>query len=106
MKETITKEQVKEYINKNFGVFFVDALAKYVKDVIFPQPDNESDEEHQTALEEYREELKQLIWEAVSNGVLEYLRDGDGEAVSIICKELSAHFALREPSITISFKND
>ena len=90
----ITKEQMQEYIQKNFDTFFVEGLAKYVKDVMLADLSKES-------IEEYREELKHLIWEAISHGVKSYLEEYNGEAVKIIASELVDSFRYKRFSIVV-----
>ena len=94
MKKEITKEDVQDYISLNFDSFFVDALAKYVKDVIFPNKDNSEEE-----IKDYRDEIKQLIWEGISHGTKEYLEEYDGEAVKIISREFLKEIGNKEISI-------
>lgn len=90
----ITREQVREYINKNFDSFFVEALAKYVYDVICP-PEGRDEE----SMQEYRTELKNLIFDAISAGVKEYLNECEDEAIKIISEKFFEKFSNREISI-------
>lgn len=91
----ITKEQVQEYIHKNFDTFFVSGLAQYVKDTMCVGA-NEED------MKELRSEIKQLIFESISNGVKEYLQEYDGEAVKIISKQFLEELAYKKISITFN----
>ncbi len=98
-EEKITKQQVQDYISENFDSFFVDALAKYIRDVIFPEPKNEED------VEEYREELKQLVWDGISNGFSKYLssdyHEGGKELSSAIAQALLEDLFSRKVSIKL-----
>lgn len=96
-KIKITIEQVKEYIEDNFSAFFVEALAKYVKDVICPNATTTQEE-----MQEYRNELKFLIRDGICDGVKEYLREYEGEAVEIIANQFLKQFSDKE--ISINFK--
>ncbi len=51
--------------------------------------------------EEYNDDLKQLIWEAVAKGVKDYLKEYEEEAVKIIAKEFLEHFSNKDISINI-----
>lgn len=92
----ITKEQVQEYISKNFDTFFVEALAKYIKDVMFI--DNPSNE----VIEDYREEFKQLIWDGIAHGTKSYLEDNEAESFKILSKEFLNYFSKKDISISFT----
>ena len=88
----ITQKQFEEYMDKNWDQHFYMALVEAIKENLFPNAE---------ASKEYREELKQLIWEAVSHGVKSYLEDYNGEAVKIITKEFLEGFSERDISLHI-----
>jgi hypothetical protein len=90
----ITKEQVQEYIHKNFYSFFVEALAKYVRDIMCKGATEED-------MKDLKTELKDLIFDAISYGVKNYLNDHENEAIQIISDKFLERFSDKE--ITISF---
>ncbi len=65
-KEIITKEQFNQYLDENWNEHFFKALVQCVKDELFS-------EEDRVSKEEYRNELKQMVWEACKEGIKEYL---------------------------------
>lgn len=90
----ITEEQIKKYINKNWNNCFVLGMAKFVRDAMFSKQTDED-------MEDYRQELKDLIFEAISDGVKTYLEQHDAEAMGIIGSSLSN--ALENKKITVRF---
>ncbi len=78
----ITKEQVREYIDENYNEFFVDALTKYVKEVIFDESASLDDRS------EYRKEVKDLIYDGVKHGTLEYLEKNGDSYMRTVAEEL------------------
>ncbi len=90
----ITKEQFNEYLNENWNEHFHKALVECVKESLFPVIEAER-------LKEYRKELKQLIWEAVSDGVKTYLDAHDEETIDIIAKGFSERLAEKTITFTL-----
>lgn len=91
----ITKEQFNDYMEENWNEHFHGALLQCVREQLFPEKDPEK-------LKDYREELKQLIWEAVSDGVKTYLDAHDGETIDIIAKGFSERIS--EKTITVKLE--
>jgi len=93
----ITKEQVQEYIKKNYDSFFVSALSKCIKEIMFPNCNKENQKEYE---EEYKEELKQLIYQSISYGVKEYLEDSDLDFIGTVFREIVKDLSYRKLSIS------
>jgi hypothetical protein len=91
----ISEEQIEKYIDDNWNQYFYKAFVQCVSESLFDKNDIE-------AKKEYRNELKQSIWEAVAQGVRDYLEGYDGEAVKIISKEFLKEFSNKEISININ----
>ena len=89
---TLTSEQIEKYLNKNWNACFISAMAKSIRDIICRDCKEED-------IEEYREELKQLLWEAVGQGVKDYLNEYDGEGVKIVAREFMEEFSQKSVSI-------
>jgi len=99
-KRKITKQEVQEYIQENFDTFFVDALAKYILNAMSPDP------EDRLSPEEYREDLKQLIWEGIAHGVKEYLDEYEHsyQFMEKLASEMVGRFLHAHKRISVSFE--
>jgi hypothetical protein len=91
---TITKEQFNEYLNENWNEHFYKALVECVKNELFCHKNDEDKKD-------YRDELKQLIYSAVSDGVKDYLFSNEGEIVEIITKQFVKQFSYRQITLHI-----
>lgn len=87
----ISKEQFEEYIKDNWSNHFFKALVEVIRQELF----------YEDVIEKrnYAEEVKGWIYEAITDGVKEYLNEYEGEAIKIIANEFLEKFSDRQISI-------
>ena len=64
----------------NWNAHFCEALVEHIRLSM-----NFEDKDHK---EDYRQELKQLIWEAVSHGTKDFLEEYYNDLIKVMAKEL------------------
>lgn len=75
----ITKEEVDKFIDENWNQCFYKALADHLKNTLLDNNEKK----------DYREEIKQLIWEGVSNGIKDFLSENYDCLIKQVAREMN-----------------
>lgn len=80
------KEEVEAYINDNWNSHFFKALTEHLKETMLERDKDQK--------EDYRQEIKQLIWEGISDGVKCYLDENQKDLIDKIAEKFGDSFEI------------